>query len=133
VTPWEMFKLNVSDKPATHQAQLGLEKEIEYGVGGEAISNRVFVGDNLVPCESDNGKVFWLFLCDKPKHIVKDTFTNAYKNTYYEGDEAIWGRWYDLLRPRSIHIFSMMTQNLLIYTHIGVCIEVCNATCFTQH
>jgi hypothetical protein len=55
VTPWEIFKLSVSDKPDVHQAQLGLEEEIEYGVGGKAISNKLFAGDNLaVPCENDN-------------------------------------------------------------------------------
>jgi hypothetical protein len=48
VTPWKMFKLNVSNKLTICQAQLGLEEEIEYGVGGEAIFYRVFVGDNLV-------------------------------------------------------------------------------------
>jgi hypothetical protein len=56
-----MFKLNVFYKLVAYQAQLGLEEEIEYGVGGKAIFDKVFVGDNLVvPCESDNGKVFWL-------------------------------------------------------------------------
>jgi hypothetical protein len=87
-----MFKVNVSDKPDVRQAQLRLEEEIEYGVGGKTISNKVSVGDNLaIPCENDNGEAFWLLLCDKPKHIVKDTFTDAYKNTYYEGDEVIRG------------------------------------------
>jgi hypothetical protein len=52
VTPWEMFKMNVSNKLVVHQAQLRLKEEIKYGVGGEAIFDRVFVGDNLVvPCE----------------------------------------------------------------------------------
>jgi hypothetical protein len=47
---------------------LGLKEEIKYGVGREAIFYRVYVGDNLVvPCESDNEKVFWLLLCDEPK------------------------------------------------------------------
>jgi hypothetical protein len=69
---------------------LGLKEEIEYGVGGDPIFDRVSIGDNLVvPCESDNGMVFWLLLCEKPKHSMKDTFTDAYKNTYYEGDEVI--------------------------------------------
>ncbi len=34
VTPWEIFKLNVSDKLADRQPQLGLEEEIEYDVRG---------------------------------------------------------------------------------------------------
>jgi hypothetical protein len=54
-----MFKLNVFDKPAKHEVQLGLEKEIEYGVEGEAIFNKVYVGDNLVvPCESEMERYF---------------------------------------------------------------------------
>jgi hypothetical protein len=115
---------------------LGLEEEIEYRVGGEAIFDKVSVGDNLVvPCESDNGKVFWLLLCDKPKHIVKDTFTDAYKNTYYKGDEVIWGRSYDLLQPRSkTYLFNDDSKPTYIYIFtFGVCVKVCNATYFTQH
>ncbi len=58
-----MFKLNVFDTLAIRQSQLGLEEEIKYGIGREAIFDRVFVGDNLaVPCENDNGEVFWLLL-----------------------------------------------------------------------
>ncbi len=63
---------------------------MQYGVEGDTIFDRVSIGDNLVvPCENDNGKVFWLLLCEKPKHSMKDTFIDAYKNTYYEGDEVI--------------------------------------------
>jgi hypothetical protein len=54
-----MFKLNVFDKLAIRQGQLGLEEEIGYGIGRKAIFDRVFVGDNLVvPCENYNGEVF---------------------------------------------------------------------------
>jgi hypothetical protein len=84
VTPWEIFRLNVDDRLATHQVQLEMEEEIEYGTKGEAIVDNVFIGDNLVvPCENGNGKAFWLLLYDKLKHVVKDTFIDAYKNTYY--------------------------------------------------
>jgi hypothetical protein len=50
-----------------------------------------------VPWENENGKQFWLMLCDKPKHVIIETFIDSYKNTYYEGDELIQGRYYDLL------------------------------------
>lgn len=98
-----MFKLNVFDKPYVCQTQFGLKEKIEYGVGGKAISDKVYVGDNLaIQCENDNGEVFWLLLYDKPKHIVKDTFTDPHKNTYCKGDEVIRGHQYDLLQPRSL-------------------------------
>ncbi len=98
MTPWEIFKLIFFYKPIAYQAQLGLKEETEYGVRGKAIFDKVSVGDNLVvPCENDNAKVFWLQLCDKPKHVVKDIFIDAYKNTYYEGDEVIRSHSYDLL------------------------------------
>jgi len=36
---------------------LGVEKEIEYGVGGEALADNVAIGDNVVVTyESGNGK-----------------------------------------------------------------------------
>ncbi len=47
--------------------------------------------------ESNNGKQFWLLLYEKTKHVVTKTFTNAYTNTYYEGDEVIRECYYDLL------------------------------------
>jgi hypothetical protein len=79
-----------------------MEEEIEYGVGGEAIANNVFIGDNIVvPCENDNGEAFWLLFCDKPKHVVKDTFTDAYKNTYNEGYEVIYECYCNLLWPKN--------------------------------
>jgi hypothetical protein len=40
-------------------------------------------------CEGENGKQLWLMFCDKPKHVVIETFIDAYKNTYYEGDKLI--------------------------------------------
>jgi hypothetical protein len=71
---------------------LGIEEETKYGSSGEAIANGVVVGDNIVmPCESSNGEQFWLMLCDKPIHVVTNTFTNIYKNTYHEGDWVIHG------------------------------------------
>jgi hypothetical protein len=42
-----------------------------------------------VPCEGENGKQLWLMLCDKPNHVVIESFIDAYKNTYYEGDKLI--------------------------------------------
>jgi hypothetical protein len=56
-------------------SHVGMEEEIEYGLGGEVIANRVAIRDNIIlPCESTNGEQFWLLLCDKPKHIVTETF-----------------------------------------------------------
>jgi len=40
--------------------------------------DEVVIGDNIVvPCESENGKQCWLMLCDKPKHVVIETFIDA--------------------------------------------------------
>jgi len=97
-----------------------MEEETEYGDGGKAIADNVSIGDNIVvPCESDNGEGFWLLLCDKPKHVVKDTFTDAYKNTYYEGDEVIGGCYYDLFQPRSrTYMLNDESQLAYIYSHL---------------
>jgi hypothetical protein len=74
-----------------------LEEEIVYGFGGDAIVDRIDVGDNIVIlCESEIGEEFWLLLCEKTKHNVIKTFIDNYKNTYYEGDEVICGPWYDI-------------------------------------
>jgi hypothetical protein len=92
VPNWEMVRLDVFDRIATHEAMIRVEEEIEYGVRGEAIAKNVAIGDNVVmPCESGNGKQFWLLLCDKLVHIVAKTFIDSYKNTYYEGDCVIYG------------------------------------------
>jgi hypothetical protein len=78
-------------------------------LAGKAIFGRVFVGDNLVvPCESDNGELFWLLFCDKPNHAVKDTFIDAYKYTYYEGDELIGVASMTYFGQGGGHISSMM-------------------------
>ncbi len=51
LTPWEIFRLNVDDRPTTCQAQLEMKEKTEYGVGGEAIVDNVSIGDNVViPC-----------------------------------------------------------------------------------
>jgi hypothetical protein len=66
---------------------LGIEEETKYGYDGETMVDGVAIGDNIVmSCESSNGEQFWLLLCDKPMHVVTNTFTNTLKNTYYEGD-----------------------------------------------
>jgi len=44
-------------KPTMCETMLGVEKEIEYGVGGEALADNVAIGDNVVVTyESGNGK-----------------------------------------------------------------------------
>jgi hypothetical protein len=64
---------------------LEMEEETKYGPCGKVIADVVAIGDNItLPCENTNGEQFWLLLCDKPKHIVMETFTNAYKNTYHD-------------------------------------------------
>jgi hypothetical protein len=69
---------------------LGMEEEIKYGLGKEAIADGVTIGDNIaMPYESRNGEQFWLLLCEKPKHTMTKTFTDAYRNTYYERDSVI--------------------------------------------
>ncbi len=58
-------------------------------------------------------------LCDKPKHVVIETFIDAYKNTYYEGDELIQGRYYDLLRLGSMtYYFNDDVPLAYIYSHL---------------
>jgi len=52
---WEIARLEMFDRPITHQA--------------------------ITPCESSNREQFWLMFCDKPMHVVTNTFTDAYKNT----------------------------------------------------
>jgi hypothetical protein len=75
----------VFDRLGAHQAMLEMEEETKYGPSGKAIIDGVAIGDNItLPCESTNGKKIWLLLCNKPKHIMMETFTNAYRNTYYE-------------------------------------------------
>jgi hypothetical protein len=72
-----------------------------------------------VPCESRNGEQFWLLLCDKPKHMVRETFIDAYKNTYYEGDSVIQGWYYELIQPRSkTYYFNDSGQPTYVYSHI---------------
>jgi hypothetical protein len=79
---------------------LEIDEETKYKAGREAIvdGEAIDIGDNIVvPCESEDGKQLWLMLYDKPKHVVIDTFTNALKNTYFEGDKLIQRCYYDLL------------------------------------
>jgi hypothetical protein len=50
-----MVRLDVFNRHATREAMMGVEEEIEYGVGGKAITENVAVGDNVImPCESGN-------------------------------------------------------------------------------
>ncbi len=48
-----------------------------------------------------------------------ETFIDAYKNTYYEGDEVICGCWYDLLRLGSrTYFFKDDAQPTYISLHL---------------
>lgn len=49
-------------------------QEIEFGSWGEQIANDLVVGDNVVVCESSSDESFWLFLCDKLVHSVKESY-----------------------------------------------------------
>jgi len=72
-----------------------------------------------VPCESENGKQFMFMLCDKPKHVVTEAFIDAYKNTYYEGDELIQGCYYNLLQlGNKTYYFNDDAPLAYIYSHL---------------
>jgi hypothetical protein len=43
---WQLFQLNVFDKPKARQAMLEMQEETKYGPWGEAIVNGVTIGDN---------------------------------------------------------------------------------------
>jgi hypothetical protein len=52
-----VVRLDVCDKPATYEAMMGVDEEIEYGARGEGIAENVAIGDNVaMPCESGNGE-----------------------------------------------------------------------------
>jgi hypothetical protein len=73
----------------------------------------------VVLCKSRNDKQFSLLICDKPKHIVMETFIDAYINTYYERDNMICGRYYVLIWPRSMtYYFNDSGQLAYVYFHI---------------
>ncbi len=58
-------------------------------------------------------------LCDKPKHVVTETFIDAYKNTYYEGDELIQGCYYNLLQlGNKTYYFNDDAPLAYIYSHL---------------
>jgi hypothetical protein len=71
-------------------------EEIENGIGGEWIVDVVCVGDNVVVvADSEKGEQFWLLLVDKLVHVVLESFTDAWGNSYVEGDVVLRGFWYD--------------------------------------
>jgi hypothetical protein len=54
-----MVRLDVFDRPTTHEAMMGVTEETKYGARGETIAENVTIGDNVVmSCESGNGKHF---------------------------------------------------------------------------
>jgi hypothetical protein len=66
------------------------------------MENDLVVGDNVVVvCESSTNEHLWLLLCDKPVHIVKESITDDWGQTWYEGDNVIGGLWYEQLGLRS--------------------------------
>ncbi len=99
---------------------LEMKEETKYGPRGDAIVDGVIIGDNIImPCESNNGEQFWLLLCDKLKHMVIETFTDAYKNTYYEGDSVIQRWYYELIRLGSrTYNFNDSGQLAYVFSHI---------------
>jgi hypothetical protein len=60
VPSWKIVRLDVLDKLAMCEAMLGVKEETEYGVWGKTLIDNVAIGDNVVPCETGNGKQFWL-------------------------------------------------------------------------
>ncbi len=58
-------------------------------------------------------------LCDKPKHVVIEIFIDAYKNTYYERNKLIQGRYYNLLWLGSrTYYFNDDAPPTYIYSHL---------------
>jgi hypothetical protein len=70
----------------------------------------------LTPCSF---VVFNLGLTFESTKELENASIDAYKNTYYEGDEVIQGRWYDLFRPRSwTYLFNDDSEPTYMYSHL---------------
>jgi hypothetical protein len=71
----------------------GSEPQIELS---EGLADNVVLGDNLVvPYSSSADESFWIMLCDKPLHVVRVGFTDAWGQEWFAGDHAIRGLWYE--------------------------------------
>jgi hypothetical protein len=132
VPDWEMVRLDVFDRPATREAMMGIEEEIEYVVRGEVIAENVVVGDNVVCyvkvvmennfgyCFVTNLSILWrkpsliLIKILTMKEIV--SFVGA-TMTYYDSGTR--------------HTISMMRQNLPTSIHIWYVLQ--SSPCHPLH
>jgi hypothetical protein len=88
VLPWNLHRLKSVDTSHIRHNLRNQENEVEFGSGGEEMSEVLFAGDNIaVLCESvDTNEVFWLIMVDMPAHTMVSSFTDGsvVRDKYYE-------------------------------------------------
>lgn len=57
----------------------------------------VHIGDN-VKCKTNTNEDYWILLCEKGLHMVKECFTDEWGQQWFPSDWVIRGVWYERLR-----------------------------------
>ncbi len=86
------------------------------GSGGEHLAATLDVGDNLVVNASkgnDEGVDFWIILCTKPLHTVKEAFTDNWGTVFEVGDEVVAGFYYQKYHENYV----LLKNSHIVYMH----------------
>jgi hypothetical protein len=78
-----------------------IEEDIHTGIVGAVIVEDILVSDNVACINKDLDDPFWLMLADKSCHVIVQSFTDVWRNTFEAGDVCIRGYWYERLHSGS--------------------------------
>jgi hypothetical protein len=117
VPNWRLVRLQPQNHRQVREIMHDTDEDIHTGIASAMIAEDILVGDNVACISEDPDDPFWFMLADKSCHVVAQTFTDDWKNTFEIGDVCIRGYWYERFRlgSRSYHLrFDKLATYILV-------------------
>jgi hypothetical protein len=119
VPPWRLHRLQPQNTREVREMMYDSEEEFHSESRFEQICEDVQVGENVAVPTDLAHEPFWIVLCDRAIHIVQESFTDAWDNSFVVGDVVIRGYYYECMQEGSRSYFlSTNKPQAYLFAHL---------------
>lgn len=92
--------------------------------GNEHLAATLDIADNFVVNAAqgnDEGVDFWVVICTKPLHTLKEAFTDKWGTSFDEGDEVVAGKYYQKYHEN--YVLLKNSHTVYMHAHLVRCVK----------